>query len=152
MNAEEAATTFAKGGTLKVSVDGEAYEILADEVEVKTLAKEGFAVAEDGPYVAALVTDLTPELIREGMAREFVRRVQDFRKTAAFNVADRILLYLTATPELKEAIEAHRETIMTETLCVELHFAHSLVTSKMQVEEFDGERVTIAMVKAGAML
>lgn len=151
MNAEDVAHTLAGGGTLKVEVDGEGYDILADEVEVKTLAKEGFAVAEDGPYVAALVTDLTPELVREGLAREFVRRVQDFRKTASFNVADRIILYLSAaTPELKLALEGHRETIMAETLCLELHFAHSLVTSKVQIEEFDGERVTIAMVKATA--
>ncbi|MFO7583342.1 MAG: isoleucine--tRNA ligase [Anaerolineales bacterium] len=152
MSAEETAHIFVSGQTLKVEVDGEAYDILADEVEVKTLAKEGFAVAEDGPYVAALVTDLTPELVREGLAREFVRRVQDFRKTVGFNVSDRILLYLTATPELKKAIEIHRETIMAETLCVELHFAQSLVTSKMQIEEFDGERVTIAMVKATTLL
>ncbi len=151
MNAERVAHTLAGGGTLKVEVDGESYDILPDEVEVKTLAKEGFAIAEDGPYVAALVTDLTPELVREGLAREFVRRVQDFRKTASFNVADRIILYLSAaTPELKLALEAHRETIMAETLCLELHFAHSLVTSKVQIEEFDGERVTIAMVKATA--
>lgn len=152
MNAEEVAHTFTGGQSLKVEVDGESYDIQADEVEVKTLAKEGFAVAEDGPYVAALVTELTPELVREGMAREFVRRVQDFRKTAGFNVADRILLYLSATPELQQAIEAHRETIMSETLCLELHFAQSLVTSNIQVEEFDGEKVTIALVKAGAML
>jgi isoleucyl-tRNA synthetase len=148
MNAEEVARVFISGETLKVEVEGQAYDILSDEVEVKTLAKEGFAVAEDGPYVAALVTELTPELVSEGMAREFVRRVQDFRKKADFDVSDRILLYLHATPELKQAIETHRETIMAETLCVELHFAPSLVTSKMQIEEFDGERVTIAMVKA----
>jgi hypothetical protein len=66
-------------------------------------------------------------------------------------VADRILLYLNATPELKQAIDAHRETIMSETLCVEMHFAQSLVTSKVQIEEFDDERVTIAMVKASAV-
>jgi isoleucyl-tRNA synthetase len=148
MDADDVATTFVSGKTLKVEVEGQNYNILADEVEVKTLAKEGFAVAEDGPYVAALVTDLTPELVHEGLAREFVRRVQDFRKTTGFDVSDRILLYLTATPELKAAIETHRETIMAETLCIELHFAQSLVTSKMQIEEFDGERVTIAMVKA----
>jgi isoleucyl-tRNA synthetase len=152
MSAEEVAHIFVSGEMLKVEVEGQTYEILADEVEVKTLAKEGFAIAEDGPYVAALVTDLTPELVREGLAREFVRRVQDFRKTAGFNVSDRILLYLNATPELKQAIEIHRETIMSETLCLEMHFAQSLVTSKMQIEEFDGERVTIAMVKAAALL
>ena len=148
MNAEEVAHTFVSGGNIKVALDGEMYEILPDEVEVKTLAKEGFAVAEDGPYVAALVTDLTPELVREGMAREFVRRVQDFRKNAEFNVADRIKLYLSATPKLQKAIEIHQDTIMSETLCLELNFGQSPATSKVQVEEFDGEKVTISLVKA----
>lgn len=152
MNAEEVAHTFVSGGNIKVALDGEMYEILPEEVEVKTLAKEGFAVAEDGPYVAALVTDLTPELVREGMAREFVRRVQDFRKNAEFNVADRIKLYLSATPELQKAIEIHQDTIMSETLCLELNFGQSPATSKVQVEEFDGEKVTISLVKAAQKL
>ena len=43
-------------------------------------ARAGYAVASDGAYLAALTTELTPELVREGLAREFVRRVQDLRK------------------------------------------------------------------------
>jgi len=57
-------------------------------VEVCADAKAGFAVATDGAYLAALVTDLTPELVREGLACEFVRRVQGLRKTADPDVAD----------------------------------------------------------------
>jgi isoleucyl-tRNA synthetase len=71
-----------EGKTLKVEVNGETYDVLPEEVEVKALAREGFAVAEEAAYVAALVTDLTPELVQEGLAREFVRRVQDLRKSA----------------------------------------------------------------------
>ncbi len=92
-------------------------------MEVRAQAKEGFAVANDGAYLAALVTDLTPELVREGLAREFVRRVQDLRKTADLDVADRIRVYVTATPGLKEAIEANRDYVNTETLTVELIFS-----------------------------
>ena len=78
-----------KARPLHVEVDGN-YDVLPEEVEVRALAKEGFAVAEEGPYVAALVTELTPELVQEGLAREFVRRVQDLRKSADLDVADRI--------------------------------------------------------------
>ena len=80
MNGEQVAHTLLADGKLQVELDGQAYEILPEEVEVKSLAKEGFAVAEDGAYVAALVTEMTPELAAEGLAREFVRRLQDFRK------------------------------------------------------------------------
>ena len=48
--------------------------LLPEEVEVRIQAKEGFSVASEGAYVAALVTELTPEFIEEGLAREFVRR------------------------------------------------------------------------------
>jgi isoleucyl-tRNA synthetase len=66
MNAEEAAHTLLEENSLKVQANGESYDVLPDEVEVKALAKEGFAVAEEGAYVAALVTELTPALVQEG--------------------------------------------------------------------------------------
>jgi hypothetical protein len=108
LNAEEVAHALLADGRLQVDVDGTSLEILPEEVEVKSLAKEGFAVAEDGAYVAALVTELTPELAAEGLAREFVRRVQDFRKESGLEVADRIHLYVKASPVLKKAIQHHK--------------------------------------------
>jgi len=148
MNSEEVAHQLLVSATLKVEVDGETYDILPTEVEVKSLAKEGFAVAEEGSYVAALVTELTPELIAEGMAREFVRRLQDFRKESGLDVADRIKVYLEATPLLKEAILRHNEYITGETLTVELSFSGPPENSKIITDTFDGETVTIALLRA----
>jgi hypothetical protein len=54
------------------------------------------------------------------LARDFVRRVQEFRKQADFDIADRIHLSINATPRLAEAIQAYREYIMGETLVVDL--------------------------------
>ena len=133
---------------LKVEVDGQGYEILPEEVEVKSLAKEGFAVAEEGSYVAALVTELTPELAAEGLAREFVRRVQDFRKESGLDVADRIRLYVDATLTLKEAIHRHREYITSDTLTVDLFFTPAPANAKMSEDAFDGEKVTVGLIKA----
>ncbi|HAV77798.1 MAG TPA: isoleucine--tRNA ligase, partial [Anaerolineae bacterium] len=122
MNSEDAARPLLEGESLRVEADGETYFVSPDEVEVKALAKEGFAVAEDGPYVAALVTELTPDLAQEGLAREFVRRVQDLRKSADLDVADRIKLFIEASAGLKSAIEAHKEYITLETLTSDLVF------------------------------
>ena len=94
------------------------------------------------------MTDLTPELVREGLAREFVRRVQDLRKTADLDVADRIKVNVVATPALKEVIEANREYITAETLTVELNYAEPVPESATASDEFDGEKVTIGLVKA----
>jgi isoleucyl-tRNA synthetase len=147
VNAEEAAHSLLAGESLKVQVNGDVYDVLPEEVEVKALAKEGFAVAEEGPYVAALVTDLTPELVREGLAREFVRRVQDLRKSADLDVADRIELFVEASAGLRSAIEAHRDYITTETLTSNLAFTSPPAGASSVEDQFDGERVTVGLIK-----
>ncbi len=148
VDAASAAPVLLSGQPLKVSANGETFDILPEEVEVRADAKSGFAVAAEGAYLAALVTDLTPELVSEGLAREFVRRVQDLRKTAGLDVADRIRVYVTATPGLKEAIEANREYVTAETLTVELAFGKPPASATMVEDEFDNEKVSIGLVKA----
>jgi isoleucyl-tRNA synthetase len=147
MNAEEAAHTLLEGNPLPVQVNGDLYQILPEEVEVKALAKEGFAVAEEGAYVAALVTELTPELIQEGLAREFVRRVQDLRKSAELDVADRIELFVDASAGLQSAIETHREYITAETLTAHLTFGSPPEGAALSEDGFDGETLKVGLVK-----
>jgi isoleucyl-tRNA synthetase len=148
MDATASASVLLSGQPLKVSLDGESYDILPEEVEVRADARSGFAVASDGPYLAALVTDLTPELIQEGFVREFVRRVQELRKTANLDVVDRILLYVTATPGLREAIKTFSDYVNTETLTRELKFEPMPSSAINTVDEFDGETVSIGIMKA----
>jgi isoleucyl-tRNA synthetase len=147
LNSEDVAHALLADGKLRVDVDGQSYDILPEEVEVKSLAKEGFAVAEEGSYVAALVTELTPELVAEGLAREFVRRAQDFRKESGLDVADRIHLYLEASPTLKDALLHHQEYVTGETLTVSMTFAAAPENAKVMSEAFDGETVVIGLVK-----
>jgi len=147
MNSEQAAHTLLEGKPLKVEVDGTSYDVLPEEVEVKALAKEGFAVAEEGPYVVALVTELTPELVQEGLAREFVRRVQDLRKSADLDVADRIELFVEASGGLRSALETHKEYIISETLTSNLVFASPPEGASIVEDGFEGEKVTVGLVK-----
>jgi isoleucyl-tRNA synthetase len=148
MDAELVASTLTSGKPLMVQVGGETFDVLGDEVEVKAQAREGFAVTEEGAYVAALVTDLTPELVREGLAREFVRRVQDLRKSADLDVADRIKLYVTASDGLKSALEAHRDYITAETLTVDLQFAPAPAGAATAEDQFESETVSVGVLKA----
>jgi isoleucyl-tRNA synthetase len=147
MNSEQAAHTLLEGKPLKVEVDGTSYQVLPEEVEVRALAKEGFAVAEEGAYVAALVTELTPELVQEGLAREFVRRVQDLRKTADLDVADRIELFVEASAALRSAVEKHKDYITAETLTSNLVFASPPEGASITEDGFDGEKATVGLVK-----
>jgi len=148
MAAESVANTLLAGQTLTVKAAGETFEILGEEVEVHADAKAGFAVANEGAYLAALVTELTPELVREGLAREFVRRVQDLRKTADLDVAGRIKLFVVSTPGLKKAIETNHDYITAETLTVELAFTPPPAGAATADDEFDDEKMTIGLVKA----
>ena len=147
MNSEEAAHTLLEGNPLKIEADGRTYNILPEEVEVKAVAREGFAVAEEGPYVAALVTELTPELLHEGLAREFVRRVQDLRKSAELDVADRIDLFVEASAGLRSAIEAHQGYITAETLTSNLVFESPPEGASVVEDAFDGEKVRVGLAK-----
>ncbi len=88
--------------------------------------------------------------MREGLAREFVRRVQDLRKTAGLEVADRIKVYVVATPGLKEAIEANRDYVTAETLTVELNYSQPPSESASVSDEFDGEKVSVGLVKSAS--
>ncbi len=148
LNPNIVASVFLSGQPEKVVFENQEYSILPEEVEVRADAKAGFAVAADGAYLAALVTELTPELVQEGLAREFVRRVQDLRKSADLDVADRIKVNVVATAALKEAIEANRDYITAETLAVDLRFADPEPGSASTQDDFDGEKMTVGLVKA----
>jgi isoleucyl-tRNA synthetase len=147
MNAEEVSYKLVTNGLVQVLVDGQPYDILPDELEVKAQAKEGFSAAEEGGYLAALVTELTPELVDEGLSREFVRRVQDLRKSENLEVADRINLYVDASTRLRSAIETHHDYITTETLTVKLNFAPPSSDNSIIEDAFDGEKIRFGLVK-----
>ncbi|WP_322507507.1 isoleucine--tRNA ligase, partial [Anaerolinea sp.] len=147
LDAAQAAQKLLAGQSLPVEANGETYEILPEEVEVRMQARSGYAVASEGAYLAALTTELNPELIREGLAREFVRRVQDLRKNAGLEIADRIEVVYQASDGLAQAIEAFREYIMNETLTLSLNAG--VVPAEMAIAEdsFDGETVKIGLRK-----
>ena len=74
--------------------------------------------------------------------------MQDLRKTADLDVADRIKVYVVASPGLREAIDANHDYITTETLTVELNFAKPVDCTATAEDEFDGEKVLVGLVKA----
>jgi isoleucyl-tRNA synthetase len=145
---EEAARRLLAGQSVAVVVDGQELDILPEEVEVRLRAHEGLEAAADGAFVAALQTELTEELVREGLARELVRRVQEQRKSAGLHVSDRIRLTYKAGPKIRSAIGEHHEFIQGETLAVELTEASKPPPDAAE-HNIEGEQVWIHLVKAG---
>ena len=124
-------------GLIRVDLDGEPVELEAADVEVRLVEREGTATQGDRELLVALETELTPELVAEGWAREVVHRVQAARKTADLDYADRIRVRYRADEKLAAAVDAHRDWIANETLAVELAPSDDNDLTSAPVESMD---------------
>ena len=107
-------------GKATVMVDGEEVEVLPDEVIVSERPREGWSVVNEQGETVALDLELTPELVRAGLAREAVRLVQEARKASGFDVSDRVVLRWAAKGETAEAMREHADLVADEVLAVEM--------------------------------
>ncbi len=147
LDAELAAPSLLAGESVSIQVEGNQLVVNPDEVEVRTEPRHGLTVVSDGPYLAALKIELTPELELEGLAREFIRRVQEFRKQSNLEIADRIALEVCASERLAQAIETHRDYIMGEVLAQSLQITAQPNGEFNDQQEFDGESAQISLTR-----
>ena len=120
-DADRLAPPLRAGERVRVEVAGLGpVELGPEEVGVVEEPVTGWRVAREGGSSVALDLDVTPELRREGLARDLVRAVQDLRKEAGLKVSDRIELAVRAEGEVAGAVQAHRDYLLGETLAVEL--------------------------------
>jgi len=124
--AADVAATALAGSTVTVVVDGSEVSIGPDDVIVTQTPRAGWAVATDAGETVAIDTEVTPELRREGLAREMIRLVQDARKSDGLDVTDRISLRWSARdPEVAAALAEHAALIAGEVLAVDYGSAAS---------------------------
>jgi isoleucyl-tRNA synthetase len=144
------------GASVMVELDGDRVEEIGpDEVKILEEARGGLAVGSEEGFVAALDTTLDEELLREGLAREVVSRVQRLRRDAGLHVADRIRLAVEGTDPIRAAARAHGDYIRTETLATELTVADDADGFGTDMEhsrevEIEGERVRLGLTRAPA--
>jgi isoleucyl-tRNA synthetase len=116
-----------KGGEIDLRVvespargDGKSFHIVRDDVEVFSQQLSGWLVESDGALTVALDTELDDDLRREGIAREFVNRIQNLRKDAGFDVTDRISVQIDCPQVFMDAVMRLSNYIKSETLALEL--------------------------------
>lgn len=131
-----------KEETVTIDFDGGRLDITPDMVDVRIESKEGFNVGMENNKFIILNTELTRELILEGLAREIVSKVQNIRKTNGFEIADRINLYYDGDNEIVEALEMFKDYIKEETLSVEV-----TCEAKGEVVDINGHDVNIYIEK-----
>jgi isoleucyl-tRNA synthetase len=108
-------------GKIALNIEGTTIELDSQDVEVRLQARSGWTAAQGRLCVVVLSTELTPELIAEGLARDLVRLIQDFRKSLDLQRDARIQLFLDYdSSELKNAIAQNQAYIVSETLTVEV--------------------------------
>jgi len=133
------------GAGQEVEVAGKTLAI--DELLISGREKEGFASAEENGVVVIVSTELTPELVLEGLAREIVHRIQNLRKEAGFEIADRIKTYYAGDATVRQVMEQYAAYVRQETLTIELspdappHGVHS------DTAVIDGHEVMLAVVR-----
>jgi isoleucyl-tRNA synthetase len=136
------------GLPVELEVAGQAVQLAPGEILVQTQPVAGLAVASDKQITVGVDAVVTPDLRAEGLAREVVRRVQDLRKQAGFDIADRIYLYVSASPALAQAVQTHRAYVMNETLSLDLLASEPPQDMTSVTVSLEGEQLTLGVRKA----
>ena len=108
------------GNTIKMNIDNKEYEITKDMVDIRINSKEGFNVGMEDNNFIILDTTLTDSLIKEGLARELISKVQNIRKDNGYEIMDHIYLYYDSDELVEESIDTYKEFIMKETLSLDI--------------------------------
>jgi isoleucyl-tRNA synthetase len=105
-----------KGEKVAFNVEGEEISISKDDAEIVSTEITGWVVEKEEDIIAAVDTELDDELVAEGLAREFVNRVQNMRKDAGYEVTDRIEIKFAGNPKITGAVKKFQRYISIETL------------------------------------
>ena len=136
---------LARGESVVIESRGDRFEVTPDDVEILHDDIEGWLVASDFGITVALDTELDDDLRNEGLAREFVNRVQKLRKDTGLDVTDRIHLRYGASGPLERALEAEKDYVMSETLALSMSGDASDTSSSVSIE---GEECRLELEKA----
>lgn len=133
-------------GMLRFDFDGNAVELSESDLLIEVKQKEGYFSIADNGIAAALDTNLTEELIREGFVRELISKVQTMRKEANFVVTDHISVSVTGSEKLFDILKENSDEFKATVLCDSLNFE---AVSDGYTKEWDinGENVTITVNK-----
>jgi isoleucyl-tRNA synthetase len=137
---------FETSGSITLTLDdGSNILISSDELEIQRTGLEGWSVETQDGITVALDTEISDELLREGITREFMNRVQNMRKEADYEVTDRIIIGYDGSDHLDEAIKERLETIKTETLAETIQSETLKEPDFIKLWDIEGENCEISI-------
>jgi isoleucyl-tRNA synthetase len=118
-------------------VANEKITLSLEDVEIQTEDIPGLTVANEGNLTIALDINVSEELKQEGIAREFINKIQNIRKDSGFEVTDRIEITIKGDDEFNQAIINHKDYICVQTLANYLELVDVIANSELKVVEID---------------
>ncbi len=143
---QEAISEIEINGKLRVDFQGSPVELLDTDVEIASEDIPGWLVSSDGSLTVALDIHIDEELAAEGLAREFVNRIQNLRKDSGLEVTDKIRINVKDVAEITPALEKNLNYICAETLTMSIHFDKEL-PGGIPIELADGVSTLVTLVK-----
>ena len=137
-----------KGNEIKLTLIDEQVTIGKGDVEIISSEISGWVVESNGGVTVALDTELNEELIAEGLAREFVNRIQNMRKDAGFEVTDKIKIKFNGSDKIISAVNSFKKYISNETLAENIVSVNSFNGSIKQDWDIGEYQCSIQIEKA----
>ena len=141
---QEEIATLEKEGSMKVVVDGQEAVVEAADVDIISEDIPGWLVSNEGNLTVALEVQLNDELLKEGMARELINRIQNIRKDSGYEITDRIRITVAPNEQTDAAIAAYADYIQSQVLADSIEVA----ANDGQEIEFDEFKLNIKVVKS----
>ncbi len=140
-NAKEVVNAVKNGGTYEIA--GEDVILTQEDLQIFTESAGGFVAAENGGVTVALNSELTPELIKEGVERELVSKIQNMRKEAGFEVTDRIKILYKAEGNAAAVLKAggFAKDVLAESI------TEGISDGFTREQNINGETVTLTLIK-----
>lgn len=133
-----------RNGAYDMVIDGEILPMLLEDFEITSEDMPGWLVATEGKLTIALDINVTDELRAEGIAREFVNRIQNLRKDSGFEVTDKIRVTIESNPETDGAIAQFSEYIASQTLALSITVSQDKQATELEIDEI---KTTISITK-----
>ena len=135
---------FEKTKKIKLYLSSSNIILSSDELIIKTTSVPGWSVVTSDDFTVALDTNINKELFKEGVAREFINRVQNIRKSLGFSVTDIIKITALCENEICDSIKENLNYIKKEVLSSDVIFVEKK-PNKYEEVEINGTKVYIAL-------
>lgn len=136
--------TLQKGGVVTIQLEGQPVELTQEEIEIVREVQPGIIADTHEGLTIALETTLDENLLREGLARELVNKINTMRRDSGFEISDRIRIRLQTTPKVEESFYSFKDYICGEVLALDVQFGPSTGTEW----DLNGEATIIQLEKA----